>query len=174
MMKPDHSSGFTLIELLLVLTIVGLFSGMVLLTAPLNSARALESEARNFQSLLAQMSAAAVRNSEQYGVRLGPGQWRLVQLNESETGLDGWSPIAWQDLGIVHSNYMWNESTRYEFNQRAGKRLAGRMPVTSNPDLIAYANGETSAFLLTLSSKQHKGPEFHLQSDGLNLEWLEE
>lgn len=175
MNQVARSSGFTLIEILLVLTIVGLFSGAVLLSVPNNHARALQNEVQEFQSLLVQTSIAAVRNSEHYGIGLMPGRWQLYQFDEPNAARGRWVPVAWEDLGIVHASYNWADSTHAELDlgQTNLPRSRSRQS-TAQPELIVYANGETTDFSLQLVSTQDKGLSYRLQSDGLNFSMLEE
>lgn len=170
MSQPIRSSGFTLIEVLLVLTILGVFSGMLVLTAPHNLARSLEADVRGFQSLLQQTSATAVRNSEHYGISLAGAEWQLLKYDSEQSGRSTWLRISWDDIGSVHPVHRWSVDTQANISQANNKRQRdtyrqGRV----RPDLIAYANGEMSSFMIDISARQDKKLRFKLHSDGLNL-----
>ncbi|MFK7731890.1 MAG: type II secretion system protein [Pseudomonadales bacterium] len=170
MTLPSRSSGFTLIEILLVMTILGVLSGMLMLTAPHNQARSLESEVRAFQSLLEQTSAAAVRNSEHYGIILGSGDWQLMQFDSRHSRRNGWLPIAWENIGSIHPHYAWSADSQARLIEVADiSRRNTRGQGVVKPDVIVYANGELSSFTIEISAMQDRALRYQLQSDGLNI-----
>ncbi len=170
MSLPTRSSGFTLIEILLVLSILGLLSGMLLLTAPPSQSRSLEAELRGFQSLLQTTSSAAVRNSEHYGVSLTGNEWQLLKLDSLQSGRNIWKRIAWDEIDSVHPAHRWAADTQVSMLQENIKRQrqTARQGI-ARPDLIAYANGEMSSFTMEISALEDKTLRYKLQSDGLNL-----
>lgn len=169
--KP--ASGFTLIEVLLVLSILGLLSGMLMLTPPHSQARSLESELRGFKSLLEQTRGFAVRNSEHYGIAVAAGEWQLLKFDPREARRNAWVPIAWEDISSAHPRHRWSVDTQATISEntdapRRDYAGQGRQGV-AQPDLIAYANGELSSFVIEVSASQDKMLRYKLQSDGLNL-----
>ncbi len=170
MIASKRHQGFTLIEILLVLTILGLLSGMLMLSAPHNAARTLESEIRGLQSLLEHTSAAAMRNSEHYGIVLTADEWHLLQFDSLDSRKNGWRRLSWADIGSARSRYAWSDDTQASVSTPGSKRRSGsRTAGIVKPDLIAYANGELSSFTIDVSAKQDSTVQHKLQSDGLNL-----
>lgn len=169
MSHATHSSGFTLIEVLLVLSILGLLSGMIMLKAPHNQARALESEVLGFQSLLEQTSAYAVRNSEHYGIALGAGDWQLLHFDSQQSRANAWVRIAWEDINSQHPSHRWSANTQARLSQDVAMRRSSSRQGIAKPDVIAYANGELSSFAIEVTAEQDRTLRYKLQSDGLNL-----
>ncbi|MEM8498356.1 MAG: type II secretion system protein [Pseudomonadota bacterium] len=170
MSLPTRYSGFTLIEILLVLTILGVFSGMLMLTAPNNHARLLEADVKGFQSILVQTRAAATRNSEHYGISLSGDEWQLLRYGAAQSGRNTWMSVAWDDIGSTHDSHRWSVDTLASISQEKSSRTRSTANLgILRPDVLVYANGEMNTFTMDISAKNDKTMRYRFQSDGLNL-----
>lgn len=85
--------GFTLIELLVVLVIVGMFSGMIVLSIGDNFSRELRAEAERFQRLIVAASDEAIYTSSQLGVVIDKNRYSLVRFDAIS---QSWLPFKGQ------------------------------------------------------------------------------
>lgn len=94
--EKKRGSGFTLIELLVVVVIVGIISGMLLLSfGVLGDDRALQQQARRLTSLIELATDEAVMQGRDFGVEFMQQGYRFV---EHDPLLDQWNQIVGDEL----------------------------------------------------------------------------
>lgn len=94
--EKKRGSGFTLIELLVVVVIVGIISGMLLLSfGVLGDDRALQQQARRLTSLIELATDEAVMQGRDFGIEFMQQGYRFV---EHDPLLDQWNQIVGDEL----------------------------------------------------------------------------
>ena len=81
--------GFTLLELLVVLVIIGLFSGMVMLTATPNDDRILQREANRLMQVIQLSQDEAIMQGIELGLTVQADRYFFSRLQEKR-----WLPIV--------------------------------------------------------------------------------
>lgn len=138
------SRGFTLLEILVVVIIIGTLAAAVVLAVDGGSARQLDREAERFRALLGQACEQAELSGRDFGVLMRDDGYAFA------TQLDGyWKPQA--DSGELRQR-RWISGLRSVLS-RDGRPLDliaedSREP---QPQMICYASGELSPFVLQLS-----------------------
>jgi general secretion pathway protein H len=91
-----RASGFTLIELLVVVVIMGIVSGMILLSfGILGDDRALQQQARRISSLLELATDEAVMQGRDFGLEFMQSGYRFVELDPI---FNQWHEVTDDDL----------------------------------------------------------------------------
>ncbi len=89
--RPSLASGFTLVEVLVVVTIIGIFVGIAMLSTDLvNIDRKMAQESRRLESLLQLASEDALLQSQDYGLRFFAGGYEFYLFDH---GNQMWRPI---------------------------------------------------------------------------------
>lgn len=138
------SRGFTLLEILVVVVIIGVLAAAVVLSVDGGSARHLDREAERFRALLGQACEQAELAGRDMGVLMRDDGYGFA------TQVDGyWKPQP--ESGELRQR-RWIDGLR-SLLTRDGRPLVliGADSRESLPQMICYASGELSPFVLTLS-----------------------
>ena len=96
LVSAKRASGFTLIELLVVVVIMGIVSGMILLSfGILGDDRALQQQARRISSLLELATDEAVMQGRDFGLEFMQTGYRFVELDPI---FNQWHEVTGDDL----------------------------------------------------------------------------
>jgi general secretion pathway protein H len=96
LVPAKRASGFTLIELLVVVVIMGIVSGMILLSIGiLGDDRALQQQARRISSLLELATDEAVMQGRDFGLEFMQAGYRFVELDPI---FNQWHEVTDDDL----------------------------------------------------------------------------
>jgi general secretion pathway protein H len=165
-----RTHGFTLIEVLMVVLLVGIISGIAMLSLnPGGAERQLPDESDRLVSLLTQAADEAVMKNQEYGFQLTDGGYRFLCLDEDK---QSWQPC--QDemfrerklpeglaLRILHPIQMTLalQPTDDDDDRRDGPR--------QNPDLLLLSSGEASPASLELVVTDNPDIKSTIQIDEL-------
>lgn len=156
--KRQKQRGFTLIELLVVLVIIGMFSGMIVLSIGDNFSRELRSEAERFQRLVVAASDEAIYTSSQLGVVIDKNRYALVRFDAIS---QSWLPFKGQAFRL-HSL---PESMRVTWSIEGFSR-----PGSDNaPQDLSFADGANIGFGDNNKADELDGDESDIASDELNI-----
>jgi len=151
---PRKSRGFTLLELMVVIALIGVVLGVVSLATGNSPGRQARQEADQLLQLILQLREQAVLEGREYGVRIQPGEYRVMRLEH-----EGWRPLgaARRLPQGLHLNL-----------QQEGLQLNLDGTV---PQLLMLSNDEISAFVLSFASPEQAW--LSLVSDGAGEPWIE-
>lgn len=148
-MHRSHSEGFTLIELVMSLFILGLVSGVILLTLPPSRSQttieakrlaATLSAAANHSILSGETVGAALHDTGYSYYRLVRGQWSPLD----EPPLSIWTLDAGSDLAMAGSGVVTEQSPL----EKTGN--LGRI----HPSIVFYPVGLNTAFSILVRDQQ--------------------
>lgn len=148
---PRRCQGFTLLELMIVMVLAGILWGMVSFAIGGNHARAARQDADAIVRMVQQLRNRAVREGQEYGVRISTDGYRAVRL-------------AGQDWQSVTELYLWPAELRLRLEQEGQFMSLGHDE--GPPQLLALSSDETSEFSLTFFIQDKT--LLRLSSDGLS------
>lgn len=137
-------TGFTLIEILVVMLIIGVVSGMAVLSLRMSSEGGARGAAGGFRAALNTVALDGLTRSRQYGLRIWEGGYAFVRLNDKGKWVSAeLSPTLNTSAGGTHS---------LADGLRARLRIAGeavRLRLhqdDSPPQVLVLSNGEMTPF----------------------------
>ncbi|MDX1571609.1 MAG: type II secretion system minor pseudopilin GspH [Xanthomonadales bacterium] len=140
MVRPKNR-GFTLIELLAVILIMGVVSGVLVLSADLASGQAkVREEARRFAQLMELLCEEAVLQQRELGAWIEPGGYAF-RVWESEI----WMP---RRAGVFRSRTV-PDALELQLLIEGKPALAD--DPAGPPQVVCYSSGELTPFVLTLA-----------------------
>ncbi|GAB3096080.1 type II secretion system minor pseudopilin GspH [Aestuariicella hydrocarbonica] len=172
--SPRHSRGFTLLEILLVVIIIGVMASLALLAIGGNDSRLLQQEASRLQQRLLLAQNEAVFNQCNLGLQFTDSGYTFLHFDETQAD--------WQKLnesGLTPYQFELPIHLRLELEgkvlqlqpQSQGNRSNGSNSERLRPQVLLLADGEISAFTLTMSLKGVQRPDQQrqqLSSDGFS------
>jgi general secretion pathway protein H len=158
----NREHGFTLMELLVVMMLVAVSVGMVSLVNPASGNRQAQHEAQLLQDMLQLLRQEAVLEFHDYGLRIEPDSYSILQLNEHGQ----WVKARKFRPHILPVTLR----LRLEVND-AGTQHAQQDISKSQPHIVVLSSDETSAFTLWI---EYRGKALlSLSSDGIQDAELE-
>ena len=139
--RSSASAGFTLIELLAVILIVGVVSGVLVLSADLASGQAkVRDEARRFAQLIELLCEEAVLQQHQFGAAVEA---------------DGYLFLVWEDQAWLPRSAGVFRPRKFPSAVDAELLIEGQpaLPEESSgtPQVVCYSSGELTPFELALA-----------------------
>jgi type II secretion system protein H len=149
-----HKHGFTYLEILIVIVIIAILSSASLLViGDFGASRRLRAQLQQLQALLYLAEHRAIVTATAIGLQLTPSGYRFHQYSAQQT----WQPMT-ASMWRFHT---WPPQTTYRLQPEASTQTKAL-----TPQIIAYPNGELSAFTLKLYSQQTQVAVLHAQQNG--------
>ncbi|MBU3071519.1 type II secretion system minor pseudopilin GspH [Aestuariicella sp. G3-2] len=192
--KTHRPQGFTLIEIMLVMVIIGIMAGLASLAIGSNGPRQLQQEATRLQQRLLLAQDEAAFSQQNFGVIFTETGYRFLRYDATE---DQWNPLQAMDeekqkiQGLGNYTYDIPVELSLEIsgtvlkllpdetsNKTSGSTSShyGNFSLDSDaeeqgdlqPELLLLANGESSAFTITLQLEDDTRSTQTLHSDGFS------
>ncbi|MCY4166431.1 MAG: type II secretion system minor pseudopilin GspH [Gammaproteobacteria bacterium] len=159
--------GFTLIEILVVLALIGLLTGMAVLSTGV-SGSGVEREARRLSAALRMAADESRLQGRVLGLRFDSQGYSYHELLPSESEGELFPQLAWVPLSQrgVLAPRKW--PPRLEFELRInGRAVPSRLPQPSSPpQVILLPEGEFTPFSLKLESTSDAGTVVEFGASG--------
>ncbi len=139
--------GFTLLELLVVLVIIGLFSGMVMLTATPNDDRILQREANRLMQVIQLSQDEAIMQGIELGLTVQADRYFFSRLQEKR-----WLPIVNDPHLTEHQLNDALMMTCDVGDENVVKKIDKESII---PSVMMLSSGELTGFKLSLFSLEH-------------------
>ncbi len=154
--------GFTLIELLVVLLIIGVMTGMAILSMTFSRDDTLEREARRLHAVLELASERALIEARELGLILEPDGYRFTELLDGE-----WEAITEPERReFARRDLPEQVRLEVEVDGLPGDREPGASE-DDRPSILILSSGEMTPFrlLLTEAAGASGGERFHLRGN---------
>ncbi len=160
--RPGKSrpAGFTLLELLIVMFIIGMMSGLAMLTVGFgNPDQSLENEARRLRRLMGLTAQEAILQGREIGILitrdayrfLTPGKLGWAAMDADDMLRERELPQGWR-LELVQDEQPADLAAAPPGGE--GETEEGKPPP---PQILFYATGEVTPFRLSLHSQDDSG-----------------
>ena len=126
--------GFTLLEMMIVIVLIGALLGMVRLATGPDPQRQARYQVQVLAGMIEQLRERAVRDGQEYGIRLSDSGYRAMRLEARE-----WKPMAALER--------WPDGLRVELDQDGFPLKLGAD--AGLPQVLMLSSDETSVFNLT-------------------------
>lgn len=143
MSRLQTSAGFTLLELLVVLTLIGVISGLAVLSVDLAGPdRVVEEEIRRLALLLDEQCEEAILDSRELGLRLTSDGYRFSQ----------WTGEEWAEYlsPPTFRNHRLPGGFHWRLELEGAEVLIEDDPARYDPHVICFSSGEMTPFELAL------------------------
>ncbi len=160
------NSGFTLIELLLALLLLGLVTGLAVLSPPDRARYQLSQTAQSLQQTSVQLQHAANQRSEVFALGR-EGQDLIIlrrQLLEDK--------MQWQEAAEFKKLRPIPDTIRLSVIENSNRNKATDVGPELTPLVAFFTSGETTPFTFRLERVDRPGKVLELKSDGFNIELI--
>ncbi|NOQ77640.1 MAG: type II secretion system minor pseudopilin GspH [Methylococcaceae bacterium] len=138
----NYHRGFTLLELLVVLVIIGLFSGLVMMSVTPNDNQAVHREAKRFMHIIQLAQDEAIMQGVELGVTVQSDRYFFSRLQENQ-----WLPLT----GDAHlMEYELNPSVTMTIEVEDEMVVQEINEDVFLPAIMVLSSGELTAFKLSL------------------------
>jgi general secretion pathway protein H len=142
---PAQDLGYTLIEILIVLLIIGIITGIAVITINRSETKQMETLAQDINNLLSLASEEAMLRPATLGLAFTPTTYQFYVSQEDRNHRHIWDPIKKPPLNL--HNFSGNIKITIKINGR-------ELPLNGQPQIIINASGDISPFILLLGKNK--------------------